>query len=372
MTQSKILFQKQDQLPHDDQKQDQLPHDNHQAINKKTLTHLEDFTLDETDRETQLNNCKMSSPPPNNMSNQLQNTTFLSSENRKLSAIQSGNSCLVPKDLKILNFCADHNKIFAVCYTKKIPGHSKKKFALHIFDLTSGLLEKIMPLWDDNLNLIDMCMTKIEHWQCLALSYVANECTLPEHWYICFINFAGGPYYTLAFDIATMGPMCAFDNKLLCYHSECQSIVVFDTTKWPIESNERYFDIGLDEPINVLGLMTCLGKEPNQRLVFVDYLHEKGRGTLCFDVSGLKLWRINDEFAMQYPCGDNRGNIFLLDYTFQMIFMRKDESSVELLLKIPAGIDKYVWSDTMSKMVVLHYNEERDFMLVSCYDIVEE
>ena len=115
----------------------------------------------------------------------------------------------------------------------------KKVFSLYIFDLTSGLLEKVIPLWDNDLNLTDMCMAKLEHSICVALGYVANASSLPEQWYIHFINFSGGGNYTLALDISTKDPMCSFDNKLLCYHSECQSIIIFDMSKWPIVHNER-------------------------------------------------------------------------------------------------------------------------------------
>ena len=45
---------------------------------------------------------------------------------------------------------------------------------------------------------------------------------------------------------------------------------------------------------------------------------------------------------------------------------------MELLLEIPAGIERHVWSDSMNKPVVLHYNEKGDFMFVSCYEIVEQ
>ena len=220
------------------QKQDQLLHDNDQAINKDILIHLDDPTLHETDKGIALNNSNMFSPSSNDMANPSPKTADHASENRKLSAIQSGNTCIVPKHLKILNFCSDHNKIFAVCQAKNIPGHSKKVFSLYIFDLTSGLLEKVIPLWDNDLNLTDMCMAKLEHSICVALGYVANASSLPEHWYIRFINFSGGGNYTLALDILTKGPMCSFDNKLLCYHSECQSIMIFDTSKWPIVRNE--------------------------------------------------------------------------------------------------------------------------------------
>ena len=140
------------------QKQDQLLHDNDQAINKDILIHFDDPTLHETDKGIALNNSNMFSPSSNYTANPSPKTADHTSENRKLSAIQSGNTCVVPKHLKILNFCSDHNKIFAVCHTRNIPGHSKKVFSLYIFDLTSGLLEKVIPLWDNDNN---MCSTRL-------------------------------------------------------------------------------------------------------------------------------------------------------------------------------------------------------------------
>ena len=315
----------------------------------------------------------MSSPPADQMSKQSHKSTVHSSEYRKVLAIQNGASCMLPKHLKIMSICAYYNKLFTVCNTKKIPPNVKKEvkdICLHIFDLTSGFMEKIIPLWDlADVNFIDMCMTKIECWECLALGYVPT--THSVHWFIRFMNFEGGPYYTFALEKSSVGSFCSFDNKLLQYHPEYQTILVYDTSKWPIERNERYFDTGLDESIMVLNLITCLGKEPNQRLVILDYWHGKGRGTLCLDINGNKLWEIKEPYVMRYPCGDNRGHVFLLDHTCQTIFVRKDKLSTEVLLKIPAGIEEYVWSDTMNKMVVLHYNKE-DSLAVSCYDIIEQ
>ena len=311
-------------------------------------------------------------PPGDQVSEQSHKSTVHTSEYRTLSAIKNGDSRVLPKPLKIMSICAYYNKLFAVCNTKKVPGNvlkEVKEICLHIFDLTSGFLEKIIPLWDlADVNFVDMCMTKIAHWECLALGYVPTGRS--EHWFVRFMNFEGGPYFTFALEISSVGSFCSFEHKLLCYHSECQNIVVYDTSKWPVESNERYFDIGLDKSITVLNLVTCLGKEPNQRLIILDYSHEKGRGIRCLDLYGDKLWEIND--VMRYPCGDNKGHVFLLDHTFQTVFVRNDKLSTDVLLKIPAGIEKYVWSDTMNKMVVLHYNEQRDSLAVSCYDIVEK
>ena len=115
------------------QKQHQLLHDNDQAINKDILIHFDDPTLRETDKGIALNNSNMFSPSSNDTANPSPKTADHASANRKLSAIQSGNTCVVPKHLKILNFCSDHNKIFAVCHAKNIPGHSKKVFSLYIY-----------------------------------------------------------------------------------------------------------------------------------------------------------------------------------------------------------------------------------------------
>ena len=343
----------------------ELPREDHKATKKQTSSG--------TNSGTKLNTRSMSSAPADQVSKPAHKSTVHSSEYGKVSAIQNGNSRILPKHLNIMSICAYYNKLFTVCNTKNIPGNltkEVKEICLHVFDLTSGFLEKIIPLWDlDDVTFVDMCMAKIEHWECLALGYAPTARSV--HWFIRFMNFEGGPYYTFALEISSVGSFCAFDNKLLRYHPEFQTILVYDTSKWPIESNEQYFDTGLDESIMVLNLITCLGKKPNQRLVILDYLHENRRGTLCLDLYGKKLWKINEPYVMRYPCGDNRGHVFLLDHTSQTIFVRKDKLSTEVLLKIPAGIKKYVWSDTMNKMVVLHYNEV-DSLAVSCYDIIEQ
>ena len=121
-------------------------------------------------------------------------------------------------------------------------------------------------------------------------------------------------------------------------------------------------------------LTTCLVKDPKKRVVILDYKSAEDRGILCLDLDGDKLWEMcpsHDPCVMQYPCGDDKGNVFLVDDTLKTIFVRKDQLSMELLLKIPVGIKKYRWSDTMNKLVVLHLNETRDSIIASCYDIVE-
>ena len=115
------------------QKQDQLLHDSDQAIKKDILIHFDDPTLHETDKEIASNNSNMFPSSSNGTANRSPKTADYACANRKLSAIQSGNTCVVPKHLKILNFCSDHNKIFAVCHTRNIPGHSKKVFSLYIY-----------------------------------------------------------------------------------------------------------------------------------------------------------------------------------------------------------------------------------------------
>ena len=109
--------------------------------------------------------------------------------------------------------------------------------------------------------------------------------------------------------------------------------------------------------------------------MIVEYLAEKGHGILCLDLKGDKLWEISpshDPHHMHYPCGDNKGHIFLIDHSSQTILVRKDELIAEVLLKLPGRIVDYHWSNTMNTLVVLHYNKKRDSLLVSCYDTVEQ
>ena len=344
---------------------DELPSENNRTINEGTST----------DKGSKLNIGKTCSSLVDKVFNQSKKTTVCPSENRKLSATKDGKSCSLPNDLKIVHFCVDYNKMFAVCQTQKTAGNPKK-MSLYVLDLTSGKLQLVRSLFDKDIQFVDMCMSKIEHWKCIAFAYTERSPALAEYWFIRFIKLGGeNKGYRLALERSSLGPICSFNNTLLSYDPEGRDILVFDTRKWPIETNDRCFDIGLDFDIVVTNLITCSGKEPSERLVIVEYLAVKGHGILCLDLKGNKLWEISpssNPYPMHYPRGDNKGHIFLIDHSSQAILVRKDELTSEVLLKLPAGIDNYSWSNTMNKLVVLHYNKKRDSLLVSCYDIVEQ
>ena len=354
---------------------EELPNEDNRTINEGTSTNLKDYKLYKSDKGTKFNIGKTCSPLIDKISNQLQETTVCSSGKSNLSAAKNGKSCSLLKDLKIIHFCVDYNKMFAVCETKKTAGNPKT-ICLYVLDLTSGKLQLVRSLFDNDIQFVDMCMSKIEHWKCIAFAYTEHLPSLAEYWFIRFIKLGGeNRRYRLALERSSLGPICSFNNTLLSYDPEGRDILVFDTRKWPIEANDRCFDIGLDFDVVVTDLMTCSGKEPSERLVMVEYLAVKGHGILCLDLKGNKLWEISpssDPYPMHYPRGDNTGHIFLIDYSSQAILVRKGELTPEVLLKLPAGIDNYRWSNTMNKLVVLHYNEKRDSLLVSCYDIVEQ
>lgn len=362
------------QPPTESHKTDELPSEHNGVIYEGTSTDFKDHKLHKSDTETELNNGKTCSPLVHRVSNQSQKTTICHFENRKLSAVQSGKSCSLPKDLKIIHFCVDYNKMFAVCHTKKIPG-SPKNISLYVLDLPSGTLQLVRS-FNDDIQFVDMCMTKLEHWKCIAFGYTENVPALADFWFIRFIKLGGGDKCRrLLLERSCLGPMCSFHNTLLIYDPESHDILVFDTSKWPITENDRCIDIGLDFDLLVTNLTTCSGKEPSERLIMIEYLAEKGHGILCFNLKGNKLWEISpssDPYPMHYPRGDNTGHIFLIDHSSQAILVRNSELTPEVLLKLPAGIDNYSWSNTMNKLVVLHYNKRRDSLLVSCYDIVEQ
>ena len=326
-----------------------------------------------------MNNNNTCSPIADKVPNQSKITTLPPSENRTLLAVQSGHSCSLPKDLKIVRFCVYDNKMLAVCHTKQIPT-KPKTFSFYIFNLSSGVLELVYPIidpvFDRDIQFVDMCLSKIEDWQCMAFGYTDSLPSLAEYYLIHFLKLEGEQKcYTLALERPCSGPMCSFDNTLLSYSPECHDILVFDTSKWPVKENQECFDIGLDFDIVVTDLITCSGKGPNKRLVIVEYLAEKGHGILCLDLKGDKLWEISpshDPHHMHYPRGDNKGHIFLIDHSSQTILVRKDELIAEVLLKLPGRIVDYHWSNTMNTLVVLHYNKKRDSLLVSCYDTVEQ
>ena len=173
----------------------------------------------------------------------------------------------------------------------------------------------------------------------MAFGYTDSLPSLAEYYLIHFLKLEGEQKcYTLALKRPCSGPMCSFDNMLLSYSPECHDILMLDTSKWPVKENQECFDIVLDFDIVVTDLITCSGKEPNKRLVIVEYLAEKGHGILCLDLKGDKLWEISpshDPHHMHYPRGDNKGHIFLIDHSSQTILVRKDELIAEVLLKLP-------------------------------------
>ena len=332
------------------------------------------------------------------MSNQSKKTTLHPSENKKLSAIQNGHSSLLPKDLKILHFCVYNNKMLAVSHTEKTPG-KRETFCFHVFDLTSGILQLNSPIFDPIFNrdveFLDMCILNVEDWEGMAFAYTDNEPSLAEYYLIHFLRLEGEfKCYTLAFERSSWGPICSFDNTFLTYHSEWHQILMFDTSKWPPKEKKPSIDIELEFEIVVNDLITCSGKEPNKRVVMVEYLNDKGHGILCLDLKGDKLWEIpppsggvlhfdleeeklweehpSDACPMHHPRGDNKGHIFVIDHSCQTILVKNDESNPEVLLKLSGIIVNYHWSNIMNKLVVVHYNKKRDLLLVSCYDIVEK
>ena len=80
--------------------------------------------------------------------------------------------------------------MFAVCHTKKTAGNPKT-ISLYVFDLTSGKLQLVRSLFDNDIQFVDMCMSKIEHWKCIAFAYIENLPSLAEYWFILFIKLGG-------------------------------------------------------------------------------------------------------------------------------------------------------------------------------------
>ena len=44
-------------------------------------------------------------------------------------------------------------------------------------------------------------------------------------------------------------------------------IFILNTSKWPIEHNEAFFETGLEHDTGVVNMITCTGKTSHQRLV---------------------------------------------------------------------------------------------------------
>ena len=150
-----------------------------------------------------------------------------------------------------------------MCHKNYTP-KEQKCISLYQFDATSGKLQKIIPLFYHNTVAVDMCIAKIKHCQCVTIGYtiVTENDSNVRYWYIKFVNIAGHEIYTIGLEKCSLGPICSFQNKLLLYHSQNMCLLVFDTSIWPIERNETYFETGLGIDKDVLHIITCPGKAP--------------------------------------------------------------------------------------------------------------
>ena len=300
-----------------------------------------------------------------------------SAPNSTLAAIQIGKSWKFPANLTLVHFCVDFEKVFAMCHKNYTP-KEQKCISLYQFDATSGKLEKIMPLFYHNTVVVDMCITKIKHSQCITIGYtiVTENDSNVKYWYIKFVNIVGREIYTIGLEKCSLGPICSFENKLLLYHSQNTCILVFDTSIWPIECNETYFETGLGIDKDVLHIITCAGKAPDQRLVIIDYISVDGIGLQCFDMNGTKLWNISqsDISTAYYPCADNKGHIFVCDFWSGKVFVVQDNLRLRILFDLSEEVDLYSWSSTANKMFIVHCTNKIGSQAVrsmSCYDIIE-
>ena len=297
--------------------------------------------------------------------------------NSTLSAIQVGKSWKFPANLTLVHFCVDFDKVFAMCHKHYTP-EEQKCISLYEFDASSGKLEKIMPLFYHNTVVVDMCIAKIRHNQCITIGHtqVTKNDSNVGYWYIKFLNIAGCEIYTIGLEKCSLGPICSFENKLLLYHSQNTCILVFDTSKWPIERNETYFETGLGIDRDVLHMITCPGEAPDQRLVIIDYISIDEIGLQCFDMTGIKLWNISqrDTSTAYYPCADNKGHVFICEFWSGKVFLLQDNLRLRILFDLSGEVDLYSWSNTANKMFIAHCTDKMGSQAVqsmSCYDIIE-
>ena len=190
------------------------------------------------------------------------------------------------------------------------------------------------------------------------------------------MNIVGHEIYTIGLEKCSLGPICSFENKLLLYHSQNTCILVFDTSIWPIECNETYFETGLGIDKDVLHIITCAGKALDQRLVIIDYISVDGIGLQCFDMNGTKLWNISqsDISTAYYPCADNKGHIFVCDFWSGKVFVVQDNLWLHILFDLSEEVDLYSWSSTANKMFIVHCTNKNGSQAVRsmpCYDIIE-
>ena len=103
-----------------------------------------------------------------------------------------------------------------------------------------------MPLFYHNTVVVDMCIAKIRHNQCITIGHtqVTGNNSNVGYWYIKFLNIAGCEIYTIGLKKCSLGPICSFENKLLLYHSQNTCILVFDTDSSFLNSTLSAIQVG--------------------------------------------------------------------------------------------------------------------------------
>ena len=333
------------------------------------------------DVDFEMENHRCCSFPMDNVSLQEldEGKTHSSSPSSTLSAIQVGKSWKFPANLMVLKFCVDYGKVFAVCHERHI--HTGQPcISLYIHDVTSGNIHNVIPLFDHNIMVVDMCMVQLENRQCVAIGHTLRSTETSkdmDDWLVKFVNISGEENVNCGIVLGktTFGPMCLFENKLLMYHSQHMCILILNTSKWPIERNEALFETGLEHDTGVVNMITCTGKTSHQRLVIIDYIRRYTTevGVACFDIDGTKLWKVSqsDINTTFYPCADNKGHVFICHRCYGKVFFLKDNLYKKTLIHLSERIQLYCWSNTMDKMFIAHYTDT-DILNMTCYDIIEQ
>ena len=128
------------------------------------------------DVDFEMDNHRCCSFPMDNVSVQEldEGKTHSSSPSSTLSAIQVGKSWKFPANLMVLKFCVDYGKVFAVCHERHI--HTGQPcISLYIHDVTSGNIHNVIPLFDHNIMVVDMCMVQLENRQCVAIGHTLKK-----------------------------------------------------------------------------------------------------------------------------------------------------------------------------------------------------
>ena len=122
----------------------------------------------------------------------------------------------------MLKFCVDYGKGFAVCHERHI--HTGQPcISLYIHDVTSGNIHNVIPLFDNNIMVVDMCMVQLENRQCVAIGHTLRSTETSkdmDDWLVKFVNISGEENVNCSIVLGktTFGPMFLFENKLLMYH----------------------------------------------------------------------------------------------------------------------------------------------------------